>query len=422
MSAYLLDWAMLLTRWLHVMAGIAWIGASFFFIWLDNRRKPAAHAVDGRPGGELWAVHGGGLYHLFRHDGVSETLPSEIHWFKWEAYVTWLSGMGLFTLIYLLQPHAYLIDPRVFEMSGTLAVCSALGVLVGGWLGYEALCRSPFKRHAGALFVAVGVWLTLAAWVATELFSGRAAFLLMGALMGSIMAGNVFNVIIPGQKALLAAAQRGETPDPIHGQRAKQRSVHNTFITLPAVLMMISNHYPLLYANDYRLGVILLLLVTGGLIRIATVDHHKGVKRLWVPVGAVLALIGVILLCAPRSQTAPATVETSAPSASVAASSGADNEAPGENQALRDKVSHIVEQRCAGCHSDTPNLIGLTAPAAGVAFNGWDDIQRQAMRIRQRTVVDKSMPLANMTQMTDAERQMLDDWWQATRDTLRGDG
>ncbi|WP_158773655.1 urate hydroxylase PuuD [Cobetia sp. L2A1] len=407
MSAYLLDWAMLLTRWLHVMAGIAWIGASFFFIWLDNRRQPARHAVDGRPGGELWAVHGGGLYHLFRHDGVSETLPSEIHWFKWEAYVTWLSGMGLFTLIYLLQPQAYLIDPRVFEMSGTLAVCSALGLLVGGWLGYEAICRSPLKRNAGGLFVAVGVWLTLAAWLATELFSGRAAFLLMGALMGSIMAGNVFNVIIPGQKALLAAAQRGETPDPMHGQRAKQRSVHNTFITLPAVLMMISNHYPLLYANEYRLGVILLLLVTGGLIRIATVDHHKGVKRLWVPVGALLALIGVIVLCAPRPQAVSPATESSEP---VAASGTV-----GEQGALREQVTHIIEQRCAGCHSDTPNLIGLTAPAAGVAFNGWEDIQRQALRIHQRTVVDKSMPLANMTQMTDAERQMLDDWWKASQ-------
>ena len=415
MSAYLLDWAMLLTRWLHVMAGIAWIGASFFFIWLDNRRQPALHALDGRPGGELWAVHGGGLYHLFRHDGVSETLPSEIHWFKWEAYVTWLSGMGLFTLIYLLQPQAYLIDPRVFEMSGSMAVGSALGLLLAGWLGYEALCRSPLKRSAAALFVAVGVWLTLAAWFATELFSGRAAFLLMGALMGSIMAGNVFNVIIPGQKALLAAAQRGETPDPIHGQRAKQRSVHNTFITLPAVLMMISNHYPLLYANDYRLGVILLLLVTGGLIRIATVDHHKGVKRRWVPVGAVAALIGVIVLCAPRAQPAPATAGSAASSPPLAASNTAVNAVMGENEALREKVRHIVEQRCAGCHSDSPTLIGLTAPAAGVAFNGWEDIQRQALRIHQRTVVDKSMPLANMTQMTDAERQMLDDWWQATR-------
>lgn len=414
MSAYLLDWSMLLTRWLHVIAGIAWIGASFFFIWLDNRRQPAHHAVDGRPGGELWAVHGGGLYHLFRHDGVSEILPGEIHWFKWEAYVTWLSGMALFTLIYLLQPHAYLIDPRVYEMSGSQAVIAALGVLVGGWMGYEAICRSPLKRHGGGLFIAVGLWLTLAAWIATELFSGRAAFLLMGALMGSIMAGNVFNVIIPGQKALLAAAQRGETPDPVHGKRAKQRSVHNTFITLPAVLMMISNHYPLLYANDYRLGVILLLLVTGGLIRIATVDHHKGIKRRWVPVGALLALIGVIVLCAPRAQ-APLPESASSTAQSPATSAGVASEGDKATDAMREQVAQIIENRCAGCHSDSPTLIGLTAPAAGMAFNDWDDIDRQALRIHQRSVVDKSMPLANMTQMTAAERQLLDDWWKATQ-------
>jgi uncharacterized membrane protein len=281
MVTYLLDWAALLVRWLHVIAGIAWIGASFYFVWLDNHLQPQGDSepADPRIAGELWAVHGGGFYRSSKYRVAPEVLPPTLHWFYWEAYTTWLSGFTLLCLLYLLRAEAYLIDPEVAALTKPVAITIALTAIVASWLIYDGLCRSPLGRRTWALAAALAALLSVEAWGLCQVFSGRGAFMVFGSALGTIMVANVLLVIIPGQRELVRAKQQGRDPDAAPGLRGKQRSVHNTYFTLPVLFVMISNHYAMTYGAHYNWLVLIAMCFAGACIRAWFVARHKPRRR-----------------------------------------------------------------------------------------------------------------------------------------------
>ncbi|MGB5490576.1 MAG: urate hydroxylase PuuD, partial [Woeseiaceae bacterium] len=254
MEAYIADWLNLLLRWLHLITGVAWIGASFYFVWLDNHLEAPKDSRDDEKGvgGELWSVHGGGFYHAQKYRVAPAQLPERLHWFKWEAYSTWLSGMALLALVYWYGAEIYLIDPSIAELSSVWAVAIAITYIVGGWVVYDLLCKSPLARDDRVFGAVLLLLVALLAWSLCQLFSGRGAYIHFGAVLGTIMVANVAMVIIPGQRKMVEAAGRGEAPDPAPGIKAKQRSVHNTYFTLPVLFVMISNHYAMTYGHDYN--------------------------------------------------------------------------------------------------------------------------------------------------------------------------
>lgn len=414
MEGYILDWANLLLRWLHVIVAIAWIGSSFYFVWLDNSlRKPKdPQLVAKGVGGELWAVHGGGFYNPQKYLGAPGDLPDELHWFYWESYSTWLSGFGLFSVLYLLNPRVYLIDPSVAALSPEVAVVAALGFLVVGWLVYDCLCRVLRKREQ-LLAVLVVLLVIASAWGACHLFAGRAAFLIVGAMIATIMSANVFFWIIPGQRTTVASMKAGLPIDPIHGQRAKQRSVHNTYFTLPVLLAMLSNHYSMTYNHRQNWLVLVALMVAGVLIRQFFIMRHKGVNNLVFPTVAVALLVGVIAWVAPPAAApAPATSASATPAAATtatpAATSAGHAEAPAPAAAGIAAVQHIMHERCIQCHAAKPSM--MPAAAKGLIFETPEQIATHAQLIYQQVVLQKAMPLANMTKMTDEERNIIAAW------------
>jgi uncharacterized membrane protein len=262
METYIVDWISLIVRWLHVITGIAWIGASFYFIWLDNSLEdPPQWKKDKGIKGDLWAVHGGGIYEVAKYAGAPEVMPAHLHWFKWEAYSTWLTGMVLLAVIYYLGAESYLIDRRVADLSAVQAVGLGLAFVIGSWLLYTALCASPLAKRGWLLGLILMVAGGALAWGLTQLFSGRGAYIHFGAIIGTIMVGNVFRVIMPGQRKLVGALESGATPDPAWGQRAKLRSTHNTYLTLPLLFIMISNHYPMTYGHELNWLVLLVIVL-----------------------------------------------------------------------------------------------------------------------------------------------------------------
>lgn len=391
MDAYLFDWLNLLARWLHFVTGIAWIGSSFYFIWLDNHLESVRDPGDADKGvgGELWSVHGGGFYHAQKYRTAPAVLPDTLHWFKWEAYATWLSGMFLLILLYWYGAELYLIDPQVAALSEVQAVAIASAFLVGGWLVYDLLCRLPLGRNDTALSAVLFVAVALLAWGLCQLFSGRGAYMHFGAILGTIMVGNVFFVIIPGQKKMVAAAVRGETPDPEPGIRGKQRSVHNTYFTLPVLFVMISNHYAMTYAHDYNWAILIAITLAGALLRIYFVARHKGSASPVSLVVAALLLLAVAVLIAPASSGTPAKLVSF------------------------DAVRAVVHHRCTNCHSSEPSHPAFPAAPGGVMLDSDAQIVAEAGRIHQQTVVTRAMPIGNLTGMTDDERDLIDDWYRA---------
>jgi uncharacterized membrane protein len=318
MIGYLLDWCGLLVRWLHVIAGIAWIGSSFYFVWLDNHLEPqgSSEPVDPNVAGELWAVHGGGFYRSRKYRVAPAVLPPTLHWFYWEAYTTWLSGFGLLCLLYFLRAEAYLIDPSVLALTKPTAIAIVFGLLVASWLVYDGLCRSRLGRNERALALAVAVVTGLEAWGVCHLFGGRGAFMVFGAALGTIMVANVLFVIIPGQRELVLAKREGRDPDAGPGLRGKQRSVHNTYFTLPVLFVMISNHYAMTYDAHYNWLVLIAMSFAGACIRGWFVARHKPAGRRGV-VSALPAALGVLTLAGVVVALAP---DRASESAQVAAS------------------------------------------------------------------------------------------------------
>ncbi|MDH3375496.1 MAG: urate hydroxylase PuuD [Gammaproteobacteria bacterium] len=396
LDAYIIDWLNLLGRWVHMITGIAWIGASFYFVWLDNHLLPATQASDSDRGvgGELWAVHGGGFYHAQKYRVTPPGLPATLHWFKWEAYSTWWSGVFLLALMYWYGAEVYLIDPAVAGLSKPLAVIIGLGTLLGGWLAYDGLCRSRFGKDEIKLAAVLFLFVSIVTYLLCQVFSGRGAYIHFGAMLGTIMVANVFFVIIPGQKELVAASQEGRDPDPIHGINGKQRSVHNTYFTLPVLFAMISNHYALSYAHPYNWLILILISLAGALIRIYFVARHDGKASPAPLAAAVLLLAGVIVAIAPKpSADATANVQT-----------------PKE---LFAQVRSVIQSRCTSCHAASPTQAGFSAPPKGVVFDTAGQIVGQAAQIHQQTVTTQAMPIGNLTQMTAAERAVIAAWIEA---------
>lgn len=393
MEAYLVDWLNLLVRWLHFIVGIAWIGSSLYFIWLDNHLQPPADPEDDAKGvgGEAWSVHGGGFYHAQKYRVAPGQLPRRLHWFKWEAYWTWMSGMFLLGLVYWYGAEVYLVDPAVAGLSPAAAVAIAIAFIVGGWVVYDLLCRSPLARDDRVFGVVLLLLVALLAWGLCELFSGRGAYIHFGAVLGTIMVANVAMVIIPGQRKMVDAAARGEAPDPAPGIRAKQRSVHNTYFTLPVLFVMTSNHYAMTYSHEYNWAILVGIALAGALIRIYFVARHGGKASPLPAVLAVLLLAGIAAAIAPRAQT------------------GDTLTVPFE------QVRNVIDARCTNCHSATPEHPAFPAAPLGVMFDSDQQIVNEAERIYQQTVVMRVMPIGNLTAMTDAERDLVGQWYRSLR-------
>ncbi|MBD8529084.1 MULTISPECIES: urate hydroxylase PuuD [unclassified Massilia] len=396
LAPYGLEWLNLLVRWLHIITGIAWIGASFYFVWLDNTIRPPAPGSDlAQKGvaGELWAVHGGGFYNPQKYLVAPAELPKELHWFKWEAYSTWLSGFALLFIVYYLNAQAMMVDRSVADLSSGQAVGIGLGSLVVSWLVYDLLCKSPLGKHDLAFGAVIFVFLVAASYVLTHLLSGRAAYLHIGAMIGTIMVANVAHVIIPGQRKMVNAMMAGQKPDPVYGIRAKQRSVHNNYFTLPVLFLMISNHYAMTYRHEHAWAVLAVIMAAGVLIRHFFNLRHKGRIEWKYPAAGVALLAVLAVLIAPRAPLA---------------------QQPGVDVAAQfTQVKTIVDQRCVSCHAATPTQPGFAAAPAGVMLDSPELVAQHAARIYQQTVQLKAMPLANLTHMTDAERAQVGAWFEA---------
>ena len=398
MDAYVLEWLNLLGRWLHLIAGIAWIGASFYFVWLDNHLLPLKQRdADPAISGELWAVHGGGCYNARKYPLGPEAIPEPLHWFKWEAYTTWLSGFFLLCILYYVGAEAYLIDRSVADISRGTAIAIGLGSMAGGWIVYDLLCRSPLAASERGLAAALALLVAAAAWGLCQVFSGRGAYLHFGAMLGTIMVANVYFVIIPGQRALVQARREGRTPDPIHGVRGKQRSVHNTYFTLPVLFAMISNHYAGTYGASHNWAVLIAMSAGGALIRAWFVARHKAhagkPAPLWMVVAGLALIAGVMISLRPPAPTAK--------------SPKAEYDQPAAMQFVRAQA--IVMERCASCHAATPTQPGFTAAPKGVMLDTPERVLAQVATMRQQ-LQTRAMPIGNLTQMTDEERATLIAW------------
>ncbi|QYJ22975.1 urate hydroxylase PuuD [Achromobacter sp. ES-001] len=396
MESYYLDWVNLLLRWAHIITGIAWIGTSFYFVMLDNSlEKPQdAESLAKGVGGEQWAVHGGGFYNMQKYAVQPKKLPEHLHWSFWESYSTWLTGFALFTMSYLWNASTYLIDRSKMDWQPGTAVAVALAFFVVFWMVYDGICRLFGRGKHGDTIVGVlvAVFIALASWLACHWFAGRAAFLLVGAMMATTMSGNVFFWIIPGQRKNVAAMRAGKPVDPVHGQRGKQRSVHNTYFTLPVVFTMMSNHYSFTYTHQYNWIVLLLIMLGGAAIRQFFVVRHRfklGNARNPLP----YVLLGVVVLGLTIVWMRPAPVAASAAVAAPAEVAFAE-------------VRHVFDQRCLLCH-------GAQVQMKNVRLDSVEQIAVHAQAVYQQVVVSKIMPMANSTGMTDDERALIGAWFQA---------
>lgn len=410
MSQFLLEAAGMLLRWLHIVAAIAWIGESFYFVMLDRALKPPK-ASGSRVFGELWSVHGGGFYHKQKYAIAPEQMPEDLHWSKWKSYTTWLSGAALFILLYLRSPEIYLVDPAVAALSTTQAVILAIAFPIGGWLLYDALCRLVGFRDR-LLGILVAIIVVVMCYALTHLFAGRAAFLLAGAVLATIMSANVFFVIIPGQKRMVAALARGEIPDPLPGKRGKQRSVHNTYFTLPVVFAMMSIHYASAYAHPHSWILLALFMGGGALIRQFFVLWHGGERAWWMlAAGAAVVVATLAWMAPPVSTTAQPKSPTASTTTTQSATAAADHADPTATSATVsiDQVQAIVTRHCASCHSATPTL--MPSAPLGLVYDSAAQIQAQAERIHQQTVLLRVMPPGNMSRMSEDERAQLARWF-----------
>ncbi|MFW2355561.1 urate hydroxylase PuuD [Hydrogenophaga sp.] len=391
METYLLDWANLLLRWLHVIVAIAWIGSSFYFVFLDSSLTPPEDEQLKKDGvsGELWAVHGGGFYHPVKFAVSPPKLPGHLHWFYWESYSTWLSGFALFLISYIWSPRVYLIDPKVMDWSPAAAISAALAFLVVFWLLYDAICRllGQSKNGDAKVGALVLVLVCVAAWMATQLFAGRAAFLLVGAMIATAMSANVFFWIIPGQRTVVADLEAGRPVDPVHGQRGKQRSVHNTYFTLPVLFAMLSNHYSFTYTHPQNWLILIGMMFAGAAIRQFFVMRHGHKlgrnKHPWP-----FAAVGVVVLIALIVWLKPDPVQAVVVPDVVGYA----------------QLKPVIEQRCVMCH-------GEALQSKNVRLDSAEALQQHAQAVYQQAVVSRLMPMNNATGLTEEERALIGQWF-----------
>ena len=392
MESYIQEWLNLLFRWLHVTAGIAWIGASFYFNWLEGRleKAPLNKQKQGIKG-ELWAVHGGGFYEVNKYHLAPQKLPETLHWFKWEAYVTWLSGISLLGIIYYWGAESYLL-PAGSPLSPSSAIALSLFSLLLGWLLYDKLCKTPLFKQQLLFSSVLFTLLVLAAWGYTQVYSNRAAYIHVGALIGTLMVGNVFWVIIPSQRKLVAAAENGDTSfDAAIAQHALQRSRHNNYFTLPLLFIMISGHYAMTYGNKWNWLILAVISLASVLVRHFFNRRNQGIVLNWLwPVAAVI-MLSLAFVIRPQSPSA----------IPVAAQPAVDQQ----------RVVEIVTARCASCHAKVPTNPMFQAAPAGLVFDSYESIVKNASKIYSQSVQTHVMPLANLTKMTEEERAILGQWY-----------
>jgi uncharacterized membrane protein len=388
LDAYVTDWLNLLIRWTHVIAGIAWIGTSIYFVFLDTALERPREPGDAGKGvhGELWAVHGGGFYHVQKHLTSPARLPEPLHWFKWEAYWTWISGFSLLVLLYYVHADTYLIDPAVADLSEAAAIALSVAGLVLAWVVYDLLCRTI--RNDVVVGAAIVGLTALAAWGAGELFSGRGAFIQVGAMLGTVMVASVLFVIIPAHWELIRAKQEERPPRLERGVEAKRRSVHNTYLALPVVLTMISNHFPFLYGHEHAWLVLVVLMLLGAWVRHFFVLRRRGRTNVLIPAAAAAATVALAVAIEPDDPEQSPSAEPVDTSEAVA----------------------IVERRCTTCHSESPTSEQFTSAPGGVVLDTPQQIADRADEIRAQAVDSRAMPLGNVTGMTDTERETLGAW------------
>ena len=389
MTAVVLEWLNALLRWAHVMTGIAWIGTSFFFIWLEASLK-RREGHDPGIAGETWMVHGGGFYLAEKYAVAPERMPDELHWFKYEAYFTWLTGFLLLVVIYYFGAEAFLIDREKVPLDPPWAMMLSAGSLAAGWFIYDAICKSPLGQKTGPLALALFAEIALFTFFYHGIFSDRAAFLHVGAMIGTLMAASVFFVIIPNQKTAVADLMAGRRPDPALGQQAGQRSLHNNYLTLPVIFLMISNHYPIMFGHPWSPLIALGIVVAGGLIRhYFNITNHSVVNR--AAIASIPAAIVVLIALVAITGYRPGAM---APSDAVAFSD----------------IHPIVETHCTSCHSARPTDPDFPEAPKGVAFDTGEEIRLYARQIEQQAVLSDIMPLGNKTGMTAGERRLLGAW------------
>lgn len=391
MDVFLGEWANLLIRWMHLIVGIGWIGTSFYFMALDY----SLNKLGQKQGvlGTAWQVHGGGFYFVEKYTVAPPQLPETLHWFKWEAYLTWVSGFGLLIVQYYIHARSYLIDPSVLPLTPWQAIGISLGSILAGWAIYEGLCRSPIGQNTTVLAIAFFALIMGAAVFYTHVFSARGAFLHVGALTGSIMATNVFAVIIPNQKKMIAQMIQGKTPDPYYGMVGKQRSTHNNYLTLPVLVMMVSPHYPFLSAHPHAWLVVALILIAGACIRhyLNRVDAGDDWKNYgWAAPVAIGALMIAIFVTAPRS--------------------GGGGAAVSDAQALA-----VTQKHCVMCHAAKPAHEGFTEAPKNITLDNIAGLRQYAAQIYVQAVQTNAMPLGNETGMTQEERDALGRWVNAQK-------
>jgi uncharacterized membrane protein len=402
------DWLSFALRWLHVITAIAWIGSSFYFVALDLGLRKAANLPTGAHG-EEWQVHGGGFYHIRKYLVAPAELPEHLTWFKWESYATWLSGFALLCVMYYGAAHLYLIDPHVFDISVPAAIGLSLASLAVGWIVYDLLCKSPLGRNQMLLMLVLYAVLVAMAWGYMQIFSGRAAFMHLGAFTATIMSANVFLIIIPNQKKVVAALQKGQTPDPALGAQAKQRSLHNNYLTLPVVFLMLSNHMPLAFATQHAWAIASLVFLMGVTIRHFFNSSHARKGEPWWTWAATAALFAVIIWLSTQPRILDPNAEKPFTASSVKRLMQSDG---------FEDVALTVQGRCAMCHAAEPSYEGIHAAPKGVMFDSHEQIAAQAHAIYLQSARSHAMPPSNLTEMEPVERQLIAKWFEASRGAL----
>jgi uncharacterized membrane protein len=386
-EAHVMEWLNLMVRWTHVVFGIAWIGASFYFIFLENSLNRTENLRD-ELAGNLWAIHGGGFYYVEKFKSAPNAIPKHLHWFKYEAYFTWLSGFVLLMLVYFMNAKAMMIDSSVSNINENEAIAIGLGTLLFGWIIYDAMCKTALLQKK-KLFGVIGyLIIVLIAFVLCKLLNGRAAFMLVGALIGTIMAGNVFFCIIPSQKALVAAAKANKPVNPELGKIAGLRSLHNNYMTLPVIFIMISNHFPTTFGSNFNWAVLAGLTIASVAVRHYINLYEKGQKAVWMLPFAAIAMLALIIVTAP----APKKTAKDLPPVSIS------------------EVMPIIQKRCVNCHSANPTDDVNTVAPNGIMFDTPADVKKHADRILVRAVQTKTMPQGNKTNITEKEREQIGIW------------
>jgi len=395
-------WTEFAVRWLHVVTAIAWIGSSFYFIALDLGLRKADTLPPGAQG-EEWQVHGGGFYHIRKYLVAPAEMPAHLTWFKWESYATWLSGFALLALVYYVGAEFYLIDPAVMDLAVWQGVAISVGSLLFGWLAYDALCRSKLGETPTLLMLILFALLVAMSWAYTQVFTGRAALLHLGAFTATIMSANVFMIIIPNQKIVVADLIAGRRPDPKYGKIAKLRSTHNNYLTLPVIFLMLSNHYPLAFASEWNWLIAALVFLMGVTIRHwFNTRHARGGAPLWTWAATAILFIAIMWLStAPMRHTDEAALGPAA--ARFAAAPGFDD------------VTRIVQGRCAMCHAEQPAWPGLHWAPKGIVLETGPQIANQARSIYLQSGLTHAMPPANLTWLDDQDRDAIRVWYRAAR-------